>query len=307
MGRSSPALGARHAPAPSPATRAGLERGVGRAFAMASRMSSVVIDIGGRAGVGSGSGDLAHRGAVWLDAHPLAERVLIAVTVTTLWSGGYHLIGWGTDPARTTSLATGLDRAIPFIPETVYLYGLVYGAALYPLIALRSRRLLYRTTLAYLLVIGASLTCFMVFPVAGVDFRPPVSSLDEQTLHGWSLRLIYTLDPPANMFPSLHVGLAAIAAASLWRAHRGHGLLAGAIVGATLVSICTVKQHFLADAVGALVVAAVVDDRVLRPVRADPADGPVAFSWPGAVGYLALQTGIYAACGAAFLAGVRAW
>lgn len=268
-------------------------------------MSSVAIDVNDRARAAPRPGDLAHRGAAWLDAHPLAERLLIGVTVMTLWTGGYHLIGWGTDPARTRSLATGLDRAIPFVPETVYLYGLVYGAALYPLFALRSRRLLHRTTLAYLLVIGVSLGCFALFPVSCAAFRPPLAALDEQTLHGWGLRLIYALDPPTNLFPSLHVGLATIGAASLSRAGRGHGLIAGAVVAATLVSICTVKQHFLVDAVGALLVVAVVDDRVLRPFRAEPDELPLAFSWPAAAGYVALQASIYAACGLAFLSGVR--
>lgn len=268
-------------------------------------MGSLTIDLSHDGGAHARSGDLAHRGAAWLEAHPLAERAIIAVTVSTLWTGGYHLIGWTTDPTRTTSLATGLDRAIPFVPETVYLYGLVYGAALYPLFALRSRRLLHRTVLAYLLVIGASLTCFALFPVSCASLRPPLEAVDERTLHGWGLRLIYTLDPPTNLFPSLHVGLAAIGAASLRRASRGHGWLAGSIVAATVVSICTVKQHFVVDAVAALALVAVVDDRVLRPFQADPAEGPPAFSWPAAAGYLALQAGIFGLCGLAFLTGVR--
>lgn len=268
-------------------------------------MATLTIDLGHAPEAGARPGDLAQRGAAWLGAHPLAERVLIAVTVSTLWTGGYHLIGWRTDPTRATSLATGLDRAIPFVPESVYLYGLVYGAALYPLFALRSRRLLHRTTLSYLLVIGASFACFALFPVSCASLRPPLEGLDERTLHGWALRLIYTLDPPTNLFPSLHVGLAAIGAASVRRASRGHGWLAGSIVAATVVSICTVKQHFVVDAVAALAVVALVDDRVLRPFRADPVEGPLAFSWPAAAGYVAFQAGLYGLCGLAFLSGVR--
>lgn len=241
----------------------------------------------------------------WIDQHPFAERVLLAVTIAASWSAGYHAIGWTTDPGRAVALDTALDRAIPFVPEAVYLYGLVYGASLYPLFVVRSRDLLRRAALAYVLVIAASLLCFVLFPVTCAGLRPPLEAIDASTLHGWGVRLVYALDPPTNLFPSLHVGMAAIGAVAAWRASPRLALPAVGILVATVVSICMVKQHFVVDAVGAFLVVAVVHDRVLRPFRPAPGDEPLAFGWWGTIGYLVLQVGMYALLALAFALGVR--
>ncbi len=248
----------------------------------------------------------AWRGAArWLDQHPLGERVALAGAIATAWIAGYHAIGWTTDLDRAVRLDTALDRAIPFVPQTVYLYGLVYGASLYPLFVIRSRALLWRAAAAYVLVIAASLLCFVVFPVTCAGFRPPTEAIDARTLHGWGVRLIYDLDPPTNLFPSLHVGLAAVGAAATWRASPRLAVPALGILLATVVSIATVKQHFVADALAAFLLVTVVHDRVLRPFRPAPDDEPLAFSWWGPAGYLALQLGLYALLALAFAVGVR--
>jgi hypothetical protein len=259
------------------------------------------VGVGGAASVGAAWRDAAR----WIDAHPLGERVLLAAAIATSWSAGYHAIGWTTDVGAAVALGTALDRAVPFVPETVYLYGLVYAASLYPLFAIRSRALLRRAALAYVLVIAASLTCFALFPVTCAGFRPPLEALEARTLHGWALRLVYTLDPPTNLFPSLHVGLAAIGAAATWQASRALAVPAVGILAATLVSILTVKQHFLVDALAALLVVSLVHDQVLRPFRPAPGDEPLAFSWRGPTGYLVLQVGLYALLALAYVAGVR--
>lgn len=242
--------------------------------------------------------------ADWIQRHPLAERVLLAFTIAASWIAGYHAIGWTTDLGQAVTLDTALDRAIPFVPETVYLYGLVYGASLYPLFVIRSRELLRRAAMAYVAVIVASLLCFLLFPVTCAGFRPPLEAIDPRTLHGWGVRLVYALDPPTNLFPSLHVGLAAVGAAAAWRASPRLALPAVGILVATVVSILTVKQHFLVDALAALLLVCVVHDRVLRPFQ-PAADELLAFSWRGPAGYLVLQVGLYALLAVTFAAGVR--
>ena len=82
---------------------------------------------------------------------------------------------------------------------------------------------------------------------------------DDETLAGppgQAYRLVYGADVPTNWFPSLHVALAALAAAGLAAHGRWTGI--GAVVGAllTAASTLTTKQHYVVDAVGGLVVAA---------------------------------------------------
>jgi hypothetical protein len=248
----------------------------------------------------------AERARAWRDAHPRVERVAIAVVLAAAWTVGYQLIGRAIDPRRAVSLRTPLDAAIPFVPETIFLYGLVYGAALYPLFVVRSLPLLRRAALAYALVIGGSLLCFGLFPVTCAGLRPPLAAVDPRTLCGWGVRLVYDLDPPVNLFPSLHVGLAAIGALVAWRADRRAGALAVLIVLLTIVSITTVKQHYLVDAVAALLLVWLVHRRVLRDWTPPAGDGPLAYSWRGPAAYVVFQAGLYALCALAFAAGVRA-
>lgn len=244
------------------------------------------------------------RAAELLEVRPRTERALVAATLATAWMGGYQAVGWSLDPTRAASLMTPLDQAIPFLPASVYLYGLVYGAALYPLFVVRSRALLRRTALAYVAVIATSLTAFVAFPVSAFDLRPPLEAVDPGTLGGWAMRLVYRFDPPTNCFPSLHVGLAAIGAAAAWRADRRHAALPIGIVLATLVSVCTTKQHFFADGVAALLLVGVVDRRVLRTF-VPPAGERLSYGWRGPAGYVVLQAAMYGALALAWATGVR--
>jgi membrane-associated phospholipid phosphatase len=253
--------------------------------------------------VGPGIGDIARRAVVWRDAHPLGERLLIAAGLAVAWTVSYHVLARIIDAGRAVSLRTPFDAAVPFLPWTIVGYGLCYGAALYPAFVVRSPALLRRIALAYVVVIAASLACFVLFPVTSAGFRPPLSEIDARTLVGWAVRLVYALDPPMNLFPSLHVGLAAIGAAGACRASPRLGAPAVGIVALTIISVCTVKQHYLVDAVAALLLVALVDHALLRGY--DPGDGPRAFTWRGVAGYFVLQAGLYGVLTLAFLAGVR--
>src|SRR5690606_37265290 len=150
-------------------SRPGRRRAVlrrGRPFARDRRMDVGQLDLRPEGGLERARRDAAR----WIEARPLAERALLAAAIGAVWVAGYHVIGWSTDPARALALDTALDRAIPFVPETVYLYGLVYPASLYPLFVIRSRALLRRAALAYVLVIVASLLCFVLLPVTCAGF-----------------------------------------------------------------------------------------------------------------------------------------
>jgi len=69
----------------------------------------------------------------------------------------------------------------------------------------------------------------------------------------WSLRLAYSLDPPYNCFPSLHVAYSFVSALTCYRVHRGVGAAAALWAGLIGVSTLLTKQHYVADViVGAL-------------------------------------------------------
>ena len=233
----------------------------------------------------------------------LKERAAIASLILVSYVAGYFPIGWTTDPGRARSLATPLDAMIPFVPETIFLYAWVYTAMLFPLFVVRSPALFRRVGLAYAIVIAACLAMFLVYPVTAVGLRPDVGALDPSHFAGWGVKLVYTLDPPYNLFPSLHLTVAILAALSAWKARSVYGAIGFAWVGLIAVSVSTVKQHFLIDDVAGAGLACAVYAVIIRPYRRVSVEES-AYGWSGPLLYLVFHGLVYATAYAAFRAGV---
>lgn len=202
----------------------------------------------------------------------LRERVILVACVMMFFLGGYYGIAfWASDAElsaqassrATMSLRTTLDDAIPFWSWSVIVYAWVYPAVFLPAFVVRSPALFRRVLIAYVVVIGVSFAAFIAVPVSAVGLRPPIDSLNTAHFTEWGTALLYRLDPPCNLFPSLHLGLATLSALACWRAHRTIGGLASIALGLVAVSVCTVKQHFVADAVAGLALAFAVDALVV--------------------------------------------
>ena len=228
------------------------------------------------------------------------ERALLSAAVIALFVTGYFAIGRGVAPETAHDLTTAWDLKIPFVAWTVWIYLWLFPAALLPLFVVRCPRLFRRTIAAYTIVIVVSLAVFATFPVTSRHLREAAGALDAARLSPWAVLTLYRLDPPLNLFPSLHLSIALLAALSAWTASRLYGTLTGVGVVLVAISICTVKQHVLADAVGALVLSGVVYAGVLRPYA--PAPGVVtAYGWRGPAAHAALTALVYAGFVAAFL------
>ena len=82
------------------------------------------------------------------------------------------------------------------------------------------------------------------------------------------------------------------------------------VVLGILVTISTMKQHFVADGLAGLALAAAVYAMVLRPYRpaAEGAvEGSVAYSWRGPVLYVLFHASVYLALYGLFRFGFRPW
>lgn len=144
------------------------------------------------------------------------------------------------------------EQRIPFVPEAEFVYALAY---LLPVLAAwklpdaaRLRRLLYALALSLVVAYAT----FLLYPVR-FD-RPAVQVRSVAT---WLVALEYRLDPPYNLFPSLHVAIGWL----VWLACRdqvGRRPVFLAVVIGISLSIVFVKQHYLVDGVAgaALAVAA---------------------------------------------------
>lgn len=166
------------------------------------------------------------------------------------------LIYWGssafTGDRFHYDFTLDFDRAVPLIPEFVWIYILAYlfWVAGYILSGQRGKETFYRFVATDLTV---HLICFILFLlIPTTNVRPELAG---ETISEKVLQLIYDMDgggSPYNLFPSIHCYVS-------WLCWRG---IAGAkeipkwyqnfsLVFAVLVIISTqvLKQHYIVDAV----------------------------------------------------------
>jgi membrane-associated phospholipid phosphatase len=145
-----------------------------------------------------------------------------------------------------------IDEAMPLWPEWLFVYAMVYFAAILPAFVVRHRSLVRRMAAAYAILITFSLISFVVIPVH-MALRP--ASVEITSFVSWGLALVYAMDPPSNCFPSLHVGATSLAALCTWKADRVLGTVAAMVAGLIGLSTMLVKQHYVVDVMGGFLLA----------------------------------------------------
>jgi len=151
---------------------------------------------------------------------------------------------------------TPLDKAIPFMPEFVWIYqSLLPVIALTMVLLVKSKRLFFNTFWACLLATFIIHMFWIAFP----SFYPR-PELDPRTLSEAFVQLSYDIDNSSNTFPSGHVGFSwimylgarqSMLARKLPALSRLYLLWA---IGVSL-STLTIKMHYVVDVVGGLAIA----------------------------------------------------
>lgn len=237
-----------------------------------------------------------------------AEKVAIVAALFVLTFAGYYAVGLTARPEAATTLRTRLDDAIPLVPEAMWLYAWVYTAMFYPAFVVRCPYLFRRTALGYAVVVVVSLLVWVAYPVTSIGLRVPHESIEPTSFPLWGLKLNYTLDPPYNCFPSLHMSVAVVAALSAARARRLWGLLALPPVLGIGAAIALVKQHWVLDGVAGALLGAGAYALAVRPARVDGRpEAELSFGWQGPAAYMAFHCGMYALVYALYLAGWAPW
>lgn len=235
------------------------------------------------------------------------EKLALVVLLLIVWATGYYAIGFTTDPRAARSLGTAFDAAIPFVPVTVYLYSWVYTAMLYPLFTVRCIHLFRRVAMAYCLVIAASLVAFRLFPVTSLGFRPDPRLLQDHNFHEWGVRLNFFLDPPFNLFPSLHLSIATLVALTAFKARPAYGAMATLMASGIAVAVLTLKQHYLVDGLAGIALGTASYRVLVHPLRVNPRTDRVAYGWGGPTGYLGFHILVILALYILYRSGVRPW
>jgi membrane-associated phospholipid phosphatase len=165
----------------------------------------------------------------------------------------YQLIGRAELHRSTALLDTALDRGIPFLPWTTWFYEPLYaGIFIVTIVALRSRWLFH----AALACVAANATVAAIGHIlVRAQYPRPVLLGPYSDLSVAFLAFVHRIDPPGNVFPSLHVAHAFTLAFLLRMDRPRVGTVALLMAGLLAISTLTTKQHFVADVAAGLVMA----------------------------------------------------
>jgi membrane-associated phospholipid phosphatase len=145
-----------------------------------------------------------------------------------------------------------LDRLLPLAPAWALVYGALYAFLIVlPVFIVQQNEMIRRTVWAYITVWSVAYACFWVYPT----IAPRPDEVPGDGFAVWGLRFLYDADPPYNCFPSIHVAHSFVSALACHRVHRPLGRVA--VSCAALVALATLltKQHYVADAIGGIILA----------------------------------------------------
>jgi membrane-associated phospholipid phosphatase len=149
---------------------------------------------------------------------------------------------WHEWPATYLPM-TALDKAIPFWPQTGWVYAATYGLLLITFILVRdlsqASRFLYACLFAQVLAAACFVLCPTVYPR---ELYPTAGIAISDFWRG--------VDAPTNCLPSLHVSNVVLCVGA-WPPGRRRA--AAALVGIPCaLSTLTFKQHYVADVIAGL-------------------------------------------------------
>jgi membrane-associated phospholipid phosphatase len=205
-------------------------------------------------------------------AGPLASpayRWSLGLGLALLQSAVYFGIGHAHLTRSTELLRTRLDDAIPFWPWTAWCYLPFYaGTFLIAIGGFRHKRLFDRTAASVVVVmcLGALGHLFV-----GAEYPRPVLYPPYPDLSHAFMAWVQHIDPPGNVFPSLHVAHTTMLALLLYRDRPRLGRVALVMATMLALSTLTTKQHFIADVLGGYTLAAIGRALALSSISLVPA------------------------------------
>ena len=162
-----------------------------------------------------------------------------------------------TDPAKMHDMTTAFDAAWPFEPVWVCIYVATFAFWTYQNITV-ARESPEAANRLFAADFPAHLICFFFFVLyPTTNVRPEVAGTG---FAAWLMRLIYWIDTPTNLFPSIHCYVAWLGTRLLYDCktlkHKAPVCVA-CTVGSLLVFLSTLftKQHVLWDVLAGIAVA----------------------------------------------------
>lgn len=184
------------------------------------------------------------------------DVLLAAVLGTSVHVLAYFLANHFPRREATELAMTAFDRAVPFIPWTVFFYVSDYVLVILTFLLCRTRDNALRFFFAQMSVILFATATHWAVPIAFPRELYPLPP-DISTLPHLALNFVRGVDAPTSCVPSLHVADSMLAA-FLMRRERAKlfpWLMTWAV--AIAISTLTTKQHYLVDVITGIALALV--------------------------------------------------
>ena len=145
-------------------------------------------------------------------------------------------------------LGINIDDQIPFLNWFVYFYILYFILMFVPFLFIENKKV----TLYYGISIVIANFFFIFLPTS--IFRPFIESTN---VTNYLVNLVYFLDKPYNLFPSLHAALLTLGSYLLFSYKKDLAYKLLPLFLLSLVSTLFIKQHYLLDILSGIVLAVV--------------------------------------------------
>ncbi len=196
------------------------------------------------------------------------EKVIITLSLAVFLTCGFYYVDWHNQVLwkggmRFHDISTPIDRAVPFVPQFIWIYLLYYPLCFTPVFLLHDMDTFRRVAGAYLMEFVIAFVVFVLYPVKMVRPRVIPDSLSTK-----AVALLYHIDPGFNVFPSMHVANSLLVALLFLKYSKPLGVLF--ILIAVLISVSTlyVKQHYLLDVASGVLDALIVYPMIFRGHKA---------------------------------------
>ncbi len=154
------------------------------------------------------------------------------------WLG--ERIGWQLDPAMTW------DAKIPFIPGAIFGYLVVYLSLACAYWQFDDPQQFSHFVRGIFPLLTLHFLIFIFFPAVMRRPEPAGDGLIIQITQWY-----FAIDPPRNVFPSLHVGEPLYITISIWSYKPRWGWIFLLMTLITAISVLLIKQHYIADVLAA--------------------------------------------------------
>jgi hypothetical protein len=174
------------------------------------------------------------------------RNALLIGPFVALNTAGYLLLNhYHLRPPIELSLSA-LDRAIPFLPWTVWPYALLLASDVVLPLALRDRMVFRDTLVAYVVAIAINFAVWTTLPT----IYPRPAAPAEATITTAAYNLLVAIDSPASCFPSGHITIPAVACWGFTREWPRAGVAVWGGLALLALTVLTTKQHYLVDVLG---------------------------------------------------------